>query len=56
MRLLKGCFGRRTTALERPPERPYPIERRIPANAGASEAMMVESGRYAVGVVERSAV
>ena len=33
MRLLKGWFGRRTAALERPPERPYPIEGRIPANA-----------------------
>jgi len=56
MRLLKGWFGRRTAALERPPERPYPIEAPVQGSTGTSEAMVLETGRYAVGVVERSAV
>jgi len=55
MRLLKGWFGRDSAALERPPEPPYPIEGRIQPNAGTSEAMTLETGRNAVGVVERSA-
>jgi hypothetical protein len=56
MRLLKGWFGRGTTALERPPEPPYPIEGRSPANTGTGEVMLLETGRNAVGMVERSAL
>jgi hypothetical protein len=56
MRLLKGWFGRGTAALERPPERPYPIEGGRPANAGTGEVMMLETGRNAVGMVECSAL
>ncbi len=56
MRLLKGWFGRGMTALERPPEPPYSIEGRSPVDAVTRQAMLLETVRNAVGMVERSAV
>jgi hypothetical protein len=56
MRLLKGWIGRGTAAFERLPEQRYPSEGRIPANTGTSQAMVLQSGRNAVGMVERSAM